>query len=391
MSIKTIAHLAHQRITSESGLSFKRSHFYELIAAAFGYGSRAALTVDAVLSIGDEPVALQHQVSCIAAILARCQELAYSVVDAEVIASRLWEVLTEQRIDVVRLSVLVRSLRGLNHDDREGDPEDGGPDGHDFNPSWIGLELSEGGDPADVAILLESLHAAAERDVVLAHYALALLYEPNLDPEQGQKPRSYWYEQRQKGAILEGVKIEWADAYERLTAASHMYEHHLRAAARLGHADALVDMARHFQDATIFDVEIDLSRQDPREMAELAFELRHDGVAKHWLTIAAESGDTAAMRELIEGYDAADTYRCWMWLHLAALHGVDLTKDEYRAIHEDGSDYDDDIGGPMYADGTDGIELPPLPPAADARALQTAREVFSRISSSPQTWSTLNA
>ena len=64
---------------------------------------------------------------------------------------------------------------------------------------------------------------------------------------------------------------------------------------------------------------------------------------------------------------------------------VDLTKDEYRAIHEAGSDYDDDIGGPMYADGADGIELPPLPPEADARALQAACEIFSRISSLPQT------
>ncbi len=385
MSIKTIAHLAHQRITSESGLSFKRSHFYELIAAAFGYGSSAAFTVDAVLFVGDEPVPLQHRVSCTAAIIARCHELAYSVVDAEVIASRLWEVLSEQRIGVVRLGALVRSLCGRYHDDRDGDPEDDGPYGHDDNTPWIGLELSEGGDTADVAILLDSLHAAAARDVVLAHYALALLYEPDLDPELRHEPSSYWYEQRQKGVVLEGVKIEWADDYERLMAARQTYQHHLRAAARLGHTDAIVDMARHFKDTTVFDADIDLSKQDPREMAELAFELRHDGGAKHWLTIAAESGDTAAMRELIEGYDAADPYRCWMWLHLAALHGVDLTKDEYRAIHEDGSEYNDDIGGPMYADGADGIELPPLPPEADARALQAAREIFSRISSLPQT------
>ena len=323
--------------------------------------------------------------SCTAAIIARCRELAYSVVDAKVIASRLWEVLSEQRIGVVRLSVLVRSLRGRHHDDRDADPEDDGPHGYHDNTPWIGLELSEGDDPSDVSILLESLHAAAGRDVVLAHYALALLYEPDLDPELRHEPSSYSYEQRQKGVVLEGVKIEWADDYERLMAARQTYQQHLSAAARLGHTDAIVDMARHFKDTTVFDGDIDLSKQDPREMAELAFELRHDGGAKHWLTIAAESGDTAAMRELIEGYDAADPYRCWMWLHLAALHGVDLTKDDYRAIHEDGSEYDDDIGGPMYADGADGIELPPLPPEADALALQAAREIFFRISSSTQT------
>jgi len=385
MSIKTVAHLTHQRITSECGLSFKRSHFYELTAAAFGYGSSAALTVDAVLFVGEEPVALKHQMSCTAEIIARCRELAYSVVDAELIASRLWEALSEQRIGVVRLGALVRSLRGRYHDDRDGDPENDGPYGHDDNTPWIGLELSEGGDPSDVSTLLESLHAAAGRDVVLAHYALALLYEPDLDPEQRHEPHSYWYEQRQKGVVLEGVKIDWADDYERLMGARQTYQHHLRAAARLGHADALVDMARHFKDATVFDTDIDLSKQNPREMAELAFALRRDDGAKHWLTIAAESGDTSAMRELIEGYDAADPQRCSMWLHLAALHGVDLTKDEYRAIHEDGSEYADDIGGPMYADGADGIELLPLPPEADARALQAAREIFSGISSSQHT------
>lgn len=382
MSIKTVAHLAHQRITSESGPAFKRSHVYELIAAAFGYGSSAALTTEAVLFDGDKPVAPEKQVSCVAVLIARCRELAYSAVDAELIASRLWAVLSEHRIGVIRLADLVRSIRWQHHDDRSREAEDEDADGLDLNVPWIGSELSQGGDPSDVAILLESLHAAAGRDVVLAHYALALLHEPDLDAEQRHGPRSYWYEERQKGTALEGVQIEWADAYERLVAARDTHQRHLRAAARLGHTDALVDMARHFQDTTVFDAKLDLSNQNPREMAELALELRRDDEAKHWLTIAAESGDTSAMRELIEGDDVGDLQRCWMWLHLAALHGVDLTKDDYRAINEDGSEYDDDAGGPMYADGVDGIELPPLTPEADARALQAAHEIFSRTGSS---------
>lgn len=385
MSVKTVAHLAHQRITSESGPSFKRSHVYELIAAAFGYGSNAALTAEAVLFDGDKPVVPEQRVSRIAVLIARCRELAYSAVDAELLASRILDVLSEHRIGVVRLAVLVRSLRGRYHEDSAGEVEDDGPDGLDLNMPWVDLELSEGGDPAEVAILLDSLHAAARRDVVLAHYALALLHEPDLDAEQRHGRRSYWYEQRQKGTALEGVQIEWADAYERLVAARHTHQHHLRAAARLGHSDALVDLARHFEDATVFDAKIDLSNQNPREMAELAVELGRDDQAKHWLTIAAEFGDTSAMRELIEGYDTADLQRCWMWQHLAALHGVDLTQDDYHAINEDGSEYDDDIGGPMYADGVDGIELPPLPPEAAEGALKAAREIFSKTGSSPPT------
>lgn len=286
--------------------------------------------------------------------------------------------LSEQRIDVVRLAVLVRSLRGQYTYDLSDEDEGDDPDGVDLNLPWIDLDLAEGGDPADVAILLESLRAGAGRDVALAHYALALLHEPDLYAEQSHELRSYWYEQRQKGAVLEGVKIEWADAYERLLAARNTYQHHLRAAARLGHAEALVDLARHFMDDTVFDADLDLSQQNPREMPELALQVRRDDKAKHWLTIAAETGDTSAMRELIEGYDTADLQRCWMWLHLAMLDGVDLKKDNHRAIHEDGSEYDDDIGGPMYGGGVDGIKLPPLTPEADTRALQAAREVFSK-------------
>ena len=90
--------------------------------------------------------------------------------------------------------------------------------------------------------------------------------------------------------------------------------------------------------------------------------------AKHWLTVAAESGDTDAMLRLIEEHDQGNLARCWTWVYLSQLVGTDLSKDEHYAINEDGSEYDDDVGGPAYAAGRDGVALDPLSAEQDAAA-----------------------
>ena len=61
------------------------------------------------------------------------------------------------------------------------------------------------------------------------------------------------------------------------------------------------------------------------------------------------------------------------------LVGTDLSKDAYYAINEDGSDYDDDVGGPAYAAGRDGIDLAPISAEQDAAAKQAAQGLFEQI------------
>jgi len=100
---------------------------------------------------------------------------------------------------------------------------------------------------------------------------------------------------------------------------------------------------------------------------------------RHWLTIAAEAGDVDSMRRLIEEFDQADLQRCWTWLYLAQLLEADLTKDNHYAIHEDGSDYDDDDGGPMYVDGQHGIKIAFLNKDQDAVARINAQKLFEKI------------
>ncbi len=85
------------------------------------------------------------------------------------------------------------------------------------------------------------------------------------------------------------------------------------------------------------------------------------------------------MRELIEVHDRDNLPLCWKLLYLARLLGTDLTESAHYLINEDGSEYDDDVGGPVHVAGDDGVELPVLDAIEDAAARQAADGLFRRI------------
>jgi TPR repeat protein len=118
---------------------------------------------------------------------------------------------------------------------------------------------------------------------------------------------------------------------------------------------------------------------NPLRVAEIAESLDRNHDVHKWLTKAAEAGDTEAMRRLIEEFDQDNLQRCWSWVYLAQLLDTDLTRDDYYAIHEDGSHYDDDVGGAMYVDGRDGVKLPKLSADQDAFAREAAKELFEKM------------
>ena len=66
-------------------------------------------------------------------------------------------------------------------------------------------------------------------------------------------------------------------------------------------------------------------------------------------------------------------------MHLSRRLKHDLSQDRYEAINEDGTAYDDDIGGAAYVGGDEGIDLNSLPSDADAIARQKAGQLFARI------------
>jgi hypothetical protein len=361
MTIKELAYSAQQLLQASIGASFKRAHIYELLAASFGFNSHAAFGVDTVLT--ELRPKDSQSVPQSSLIKRRCIELGYQLDTATLATSMLESFLAERRIGVVSISTIISRLTGespnyeLEYDEDElFDPTD-----EEFGP-----------------ILLGGLAAAASKGNALAHYALALIYEPD-DEDDPDSGNSYWYSQGLKGRILTGVEKEWAEAYESHLVQAEKYSHHLREAARLGHQYALLDQAERFDDPSFFEQSRHDVDANPAAVAAIAERMGRSADARHWLTLAAESGNTDAMLQLIEQYDHSDLQRSWQWAYLSKLVGTDLTQNAYYAINEDGSDYDDDVGGPAYAAGRDGVDLEPLAPAQDAAARLAAQKLFEQI------------
>jgi hypothetical protein len=380
MTIKEFAYSAQQHIEIQAGEKFKRAHIYELLAASFGYNSFAALCAESV--VFQTRQVSKHGSQRNLGLRQRCVELGYPSATADIVSAEFPPLIAEQRISVANISKLIPRLRGdsIYQDDFPGwDADDYEDDEIDDNSSinrsnaddeYYGDELSPE--------LLAGLEAAAEKGNPHAHYALALSLLPSDD--YYQSPGSeYWYTQEQQGRVLTGVEKEWADEYIQKISNGVKYEFHLREAGRLGNEQALLDLAEHFDDPSFFQQSNYVENHDSRRVAEIAESLGRMQDVYNWLTKTAESGDTEAMRRLIEEFDQDDLQRCWTWIYLAQLLETDLTRDDYYAIHEDGSDYDDDVGGPMYVDGRDGIKLPPLTDAQDALARQTAKALFEEI------------
>ena len=373
MTIRELAYAAQQHLQVSTKDSFKRAHVYELLAASFGFNSYAAFGVDTVfteLRANDNRVPPQS-----ALITRRCMELGYQPDKAVLVPAALESFLAQRQIGVASISSLIRCLRGglPNQDDGlAGDAKRLFTDDQDdlFDPA----DNSEFGQ-----ILVGALEAAASKGHALAHYALALINDPNNEDEEPDAGSSYWHSQGQQGRLLIGVEKEWAEAYEAGLTRTEKYLRHLREAGRLGDQHALLELADRFDDPLFFEQSRRDVGADPAAVAAIAERMGRPADAKYWLTVAAERGDTDAMFQLIEEHDQDDLLRCWMWVYLSQLVGSDLAKAAYTAINEDGSDYDDDVGGPAYVAGRDGVNLDRLGTEQDAAARLAAQEVFDQM------------
>ena len=351
-----------------------------MLAISLGYRSYAALGSEAVFTSRhrDSKPASQHR----AVIRKRCVELGYLPGLADVISALLPDFVDERRIGLVRLVDLVKELRGESSlRGPESDWRDQGqPDDTDGKCRYVALDTE---DEFPSPILLESLEIAAAKGIPLAHYALALIITTDEDEDESEKGSSYWYSEEQQGRVVTGIEKEWADAYPRQRARqraqSEKYAHHLREAARLGNKLALLELADRFDDPAFFDNKDYAIVEDPVAVADIAERLGRMEDSRHWLTIAAEAGDTGAMRRLIEKFDAGDLQRCWMWLYFAKLVGTDLSESNQYAIHDYGSDYDDDEGGNVHVVCDAGVDLPPLDADRDLMARQAAEQQFIQL------------
>ena len=378
MTIKELAYSAQQQLQASTGSPLKRAHIYELLAASFGFNSYAALGVDTVLTHqrpGDKRIAAHS-----AFVRGRCIELGYPPENADLVSAALGSFLEERQIGVVRISKLISQLRGdwsgLEDHPIGDDTEQFGDEMDDrLAARWAGSDV---GDFAP--LMLDGLEAAASKGNALAHYALSLIHAPDDDKDTDQGAgSSYWHSQAQQGRALTGVEKKWADAHADRLAQEDKYARHLREAGRLGSQHALLDLAERFGDPSFFEQPRHDVDADPSAVTEIAEQLGRVADVKHWLTVAAKSGDTDAMLRLIEEHDQGDLSRCWTWVYLSRLIGTDLTKDAHYAINEDGSEYDDDVGGSAYVAGRDGVDLDPLSAEQDAAAREAAQDLFEQI------------
>ncbi|MFT3756078.1 MAG: hypothetical protein QM769_09035 [Pseudoxanthomonas sp.] len=362
MKIKELAYSTQQQLQASTGVSFRRTHIYELLAASFGFNSHAAFGIDTLL-VRHRPGG-SRSVLRDALIRRRCMELGYQPDIATSVVSILKSFLAEQQIGAVSLSSLISYLRDEwpIQDDEPGYDEE-----HLFGA------VHEMCDP----ILLDGLGTAASKGNASAHYALALIHSPD-DENAPNAMNSYWYLQGQQGHVLKGAEKEWAEAYESRMVNMEKCRLHLKEAGRLGCQDALLDLADRFGDPSFFEQPRCDVDADPAEVAAVAKRMGRTADVIRWLTLAAEGGDTDAMLQLIEEYDHDDLLRCWTWVYLSQLVGMDLTQDAYVAINEDGLDYDDDVGGPAYVAGRGGVRLEQLAPAQDAAARLAAQKLFEQ-------------
>lgn len=383
MTIKQLAFDAQQLLQAQTGTTFRRSHIYELLAAAFGFNSYASLCADHVFTHGS--ITSQRPAKHGESVGRRCLALDYPPEAALLVAQVLPDYLTNLDIGVIRITDLVAHLRyetgspSYLYDD-EFDDDSEGDEGDTF-ALWFD------GESVTSPVLLDALVATAEKGNANAHYALALIHAlPDDTYDEPSAGSDYWYNEERNGRVLVGVEKEWADQYAATLNRAAKYEHHLRAAGALGHEAALLEMGERFGDPAFFEQSPNLSSGiDAAHAADVAEHLGRRKDAWQWRTEAAKQGDTEAMRELIEGYDRLDLERCWTWFYLAELLGTDLSEDEYEAINEDGSPYDDDVGGPAFVGGRGGVELEPIDSEQDTAARQAAATLYQAIEASHST------
>ncbi len=396
MTLKELAHAAHQSLQTRAGCEVKRGHVYELLAAAFGFQSWAAFLPESLLTdggVGDAPDGAAPR------LIGRAVQLQYPQGAATVMAGAFLEFAAERKIGALRRSVLADIVRpaprhvdedGLEDEDTEGwDDVEAAP--QDVSGSVPSRELLLGS-----PLLLSSLEHSAESDPQ-DHHLLATLY-------RCQRPNPYLHEESLKGRELTAVERGWVDEYLRLEPRFRKYEAHLKQAALGGVRAAALEYGDVFEAPEFFALAERLTGDvDAEHMARVA---ATPEARAAWLRSAAEQGSRSALEQLADQGDAwaedrvaksgdpgwlrsaaeralakGDAVRAWTWQYLAKAHGADLTRSTMAAYHEggqqDGQFYDSDFGGPMYVGGDEGLVLPELSRAGHRDARARAQALYS--------------
>ncbi|MFT3953794.1 MAG: hypothetical protein QM722_05180 [Piscinibacter sp.] len=378
MTIKKFAFEVQTRLIKAHGIDLKRSHVHEVLAALLGFASYASLNSRAAL--GQRSRYSPSAPRDIAAAASRALDLGYAPPSPPIIAALVAEAAEAERLCVVPLRYLLADL-GIETDSEEWDElEDHVSDSDSFEDEDRSAR-DESAMPSidlDSSVLRESLERMADAGSASAHLALAQLDE-GLDEleESGINDGRYWFEQQQAGRALTGVELEWAEDFRRKGEARSSREEHLRRAAALGSAEAALILAEEDPTDETFELAARVAGDRYADrLGELALSCGRRDDARNWFRVAAQGGDTDAMKTLASGLES-NLKSAWTWVHLARLLDVDVMA--YHAVGEDGYELspDADDAVPIYAAG--GFELDPLSRHDDEAAKHRARELYEAI------------
>jgi hypothetical protein len=402
MNLSQLAHAAQRALEGKTTHRIKRGHVYELLAAACGHGSWAALTSVALLSDGGvgEPVAPRR-----AELIARALELGHQQEAAEAVANALTQFVLSAGLRTMtwaRLAPLLAPPAPASHDIgcEEEEDDEWLEDGDESEPSRVLSDAAEavasfpyiGASP----LLLDGLKRAAEGGQGRAHHALARHFRCRV-------PSSYLYEESLKGRALTIQEQRWVDEYLAAVPRFAQYRQHLRAAAELGVRQAALEYAKAFQDPTF--AALAEKPSGPVDAYGMATVASTPETTTRWLQTAAAQGSSLALRELADSGDegalrslaingdldairtlaerameAGEPTETWTWLYVSQMHGVDLTRSSLAACHDggeqDGEFYDSDFGGPLYVAGAEAFAGPALSEDGHRAAKAAARAIF---------------
>lgn len=399
MTIKELAYSTQQLIESATGSDFKRTHFYELLAASFGYKSNAAFYTDSVWC-NHIPMAPLSELT--PDLMGRAVQLGYPQSNIEAIAKCVVDQARVNTVSFIGLSELMEILRPDplldDGDDWESDLEDDDEDDdEDFEfPSKNGI-LRQKNRLLTSELLKESLELSALAGHSLAHFAIAEI-------NRCTRPNSYLSDEARKGRVLNSVEQGWVDGYENSLAQFKKFRTHLRQAALGGIHDAAQEYIALFSEEHAIDMAavsesaveaktISYYADPQREMETLRLAAK-SGSFKAIESLAskgelwaieklAETGDIDALWDLAQMEMQSDLVKAWSWVYVAKKLGTDFTESNMRAYHEggehDGQAYDDDVGGPLYVAGDEGMDLTPLEPNQDQKAQDLAQVFFEKI------------
>lgn len=365
MSIKQLCFDAHTQLRDQHGITVRRTHLYELLAALLGFNSHAALAADAV--IGQVHQAWKFTSNNLARLSKRCLALGYPTAEKQRIVEAITTLAETHRLVAVDVKYLVKRVAG-DADRWDGDDEEMPDDARiDHASPWQDARDLD----LDSPLLIDALAQLAAKDHADAHYALALL----LQCEAPEDRDGHWYRQQLAGCQLDGPEKEWADAYAAALVRFEQYRQHLAAATRLGRSDAALEWAELTGEEADFRHARSLAApEDASRLLDLADRFGVTATVVPLLRQAALAGDVEAMRRLAEDFEP-DPVEAWTWVHLADLCGTDLTRME--AVYEDGSPADNDIPGNIFAVG--GIDVPEITAEQHTVARREAARRFDTL------------